>query len=156
MPRNKASQREVAEGGGINIPFILEGTHFMIVKGAVNGKEGMTFFLDSGLDDPDASILLQKEALNYAGVKLQDGERYILDDDKGGLGGGGFAVTRLSIDSVSVGALNQKGLIGLYGLLPEALYFTESGMILDGFISHQFLKHYKWTIDFDSMLMTFQ
>ncbi|WP_433636744.1 aspartyl protease family protein [Kluyvera georgiana] len=156
MPRNKASQREVAEDGGINIPFILEGTHFMIVKGAVNGKEGMTFFLDSGLDDPDASILLQKEALNYAGVKLQDGERYILDDDKGGLGGGGFAVTRLSIDSVSVGALNQKGLIGLYGLLPEALYFTESGMILDGFISHQFLKHYKWTIDFDSMLMTFQ
>ncbi len=156
MPRNKVSQREVAEGGGINIPFILEGTHFMIVKGAVNGKEGMTFFLDSGLDDPDASILLQKEALNYAGVKLQDGERYLLDDDKGGLGGGGFAVTRLSIDSVSVGALNQKGLIGLYGLLPEALYFTESGMILDGFISHQFLKHYKWTIDFDSMLMTFQ
>lgn len=156
MPRNKVSQREVAEGGGINIPFILEGTHFMIVKGAVNGKEGMTFFLDSGLDDPDASILLQKEALNYAGVKLQDAERYLLDDDKGGLGGGGFAVTRLSIDSVSVGALNQKGLIGLYGLLPEALYFTESGMILDGFISHQFLKHYKWTIDFDSMLMTFQ
>lgn len=156
MPRNKVSQREVAEGGGINIPFILEGTHFMIVKGAVNGKEGMTFFLDSGLDDPDASILLQKEALNYAGVKLLDGERYLLDDDKGGLGGGGFAVTRLSIDSVSVGALNQKGLIGLYGLLPEALYFTESGMILDGFISHQFLKHYKWTIDFDSMLMTFQ
>ncbi|EHT05129.1 hypothetical protein HMPREF9694_05454 [Klebsiella michiganensis] len=81
----------------------------MIVKGAVNGKEGMTFFLDSGLDDPDASILLQKEALNYAGVKLRDGECYASDDNKGGLGGGDFAVTRLPIDSVSVGALNQKG-----------------------------------------------
>ena len=116
----------------------------------------MTFFLDSGLDDPDASILLQKEALNYAGLKLQDGERYAPDDNKGGLGGGGFAVTRLPIDSVSVGALHQKGLTGLYGVLPEQLYFTESGMILDGFLSHQFLRHYKWTIDFDAMMMIFQ
>ncbi|VYU45003.1 tetratricopeptide repeat protein [Metakosakonia massiliensis] len=156
MPRNRASQDKVSEGGGTSIPFILEGTHFMIVKGAVNGKPGMTFFLDSGLDDPDASILLQKEALNYAGVKMLDEDRYILDDDKGGLGGGGFAITRLSIDSISVGSLNQTGLTGLYGVLPEELYFTESGMILDGFISHQFLKHYKWTIDFDSMMMTFQ
>ncbi|WP_281080378.1 aspartyl protease family protein [Klebsiella quasivariicola] len=156
MPRRKISQREVSERDGSHIPFILEGTHFMIVKGAVNGKEGMTFFLDSGLDDPDASILLQKEALNYAGLKLQDGERYAPDDNKGGLGGGGFAVTRLPIDSVSVGALHQKGLTGLYGVLPEQLYFTESGMILDGFLSHQFLRHYKWTIDFDAMMMTFQ
>jgi tetratricopeptide (TPR) repeat protein len=156
MPRNKESQNKVAESGGTHIPFILEGTHFMIVKGAVNGKKDMTFFLDSGLDDPDAAILLQKEALNYAGVKLQDGDHYIPDDDKGGLGGGGFAITRLPIDSISVGALNQQNSTGLYGVLPEELYFTESGMILDGFISHQFLKHYKWTIDFDAMVMTFQ
>ncbi|HCC5835751.1 aspartyl protease family protein [Citrobacter farmeri] len=156
MPRNKKSQNNVAKGGGVNVPFILEGTHFMIVKGAVNGKKDMTFFLDSGLDDPDAAILLQKEALNYVGVKLQDAELMIPDDNKGGLGGGGFAITRLPIDSISVGTLIQKDSTGLYGVLPEELYFTESGMILDGFISHQFLKHYKWTIDFDSMMMTFQ
>lgn len=156
MPRIKVSQRGGTERDGTHIPFILDGTHFMIVKGAVNGKEGMTFFLDSGLDDPEASILLQKEALNYAGVKLQDGEHYAPDDNKGGLGGGGFAVTRLPIDSVSVGALHQKELTGLFGVLPEDLYFTESGMILDGFLSHHFLRHYKWTIDFDSMMMTFQ
>lgn len=156
MPRTKVSQRGGTERDGTHIPFILDGTHFMIVKGAVNGKEGMTFFLDSGLDDPEASILLQKEALNYAGVKLQDGEHYAPDDNKGGLGGGGFAVTRLPIDSVSVGALHQKELTGLFGVLPEDLYFTESGIILDGFLSHHFLRHYKWTIDFDSMMMTFQ
>ena len=156
MPRNKESQRKVAEGGGTSIPFILEGTHFMIVKGAVNGKEDMTFFLDSGLDDPEAAILLQKEALNYIGMKLQDGEHMMPDDGKGGLGGGGFAITRLPVDSISVGRLNQNNSTGLYGVLPAELYFTESGMILDGFISHQFLKHYKWTIDFDSMVMTFQ
>ncbi|EQC0056995.1 aspartyl protease family protein [Klebsiella oxytoca] len=156
MPRNKVSKSEISEGDGTHIPFILEGTHFMIVKGAVNGKEGMTFFLDSGLDDPNASILLQKEALNYAEVKLQDEDLYISDDDAGGLGGGGFAITHLSIDSISIGALNQKELYGYYGVLPKKLYFTESGMILDGFISHQFLRHYKWTMDFDSMVMTFQ
>lgn len=138
------------------IPFILDGTHFMIVQGAVNGKEGMTFFLDSGLDDAEASILLQQGALDYAGIKRDERDAFTPENSKGGLGGGGFAITRLRIDSVALGALKQTALIGLFGVLPEALYHTESGMILDGFLSHQFLRHYKWTIDFDSMTMTFQ
>lgn len=141
---------------GVHIPFILEGTHFMIVKGAINGKDGMTFFLDSGLDDPDVSILLQKESLNYAGITLQTRDQYTPDGDKSGLGGGGFEITPFAIDSASVGTLKQTGLTGLYGVLPEGLYHTESGMILDGFVSHQFLKKYKWTMDFDSMVMTFE
>jgi hypothetical protein len=33
----------------------------MIVKGAVNGKEGMTFFLDSGLDDPTLQFCCRKK-----------------------------------------------------------------------------------------------
>ncbi|WP_434658912.1 aspartyl protease family protein [Klebsiella sp. MISC125] len=138
------------------IPFILDGSHFMIVKGAINGKEGMTFFLDSGLDDPEASILLQQGALDYVGIKRDPQDAFVPDNSKGGLGGGGFEITRLSIDSVALGPLKQTGLTGLFGVLPDALYHTESGMILDGFISHQFLRHYKWTIDFDSMAMTFE
>ncbi|MBA7933779.1 hypothetical protein HV127_21420 [Klebsiella sp. RHBSTW-00215] len=128
----------------------------MIVKGAINGKEGMTFFLDSGLDDPEASILLQQGALDYVGIKRDPQDAFVPDNSKGGLGGGGFEITRLSIDSVALGPLKQTGLTGLFGVLPDALYHTESGMILDGFISHQFLRHYKWTIDFDSMVMTFE
>ncbi|VUS52305.1 retropepsin-like aspartic protease [Klebsiella spallanzanii] len=138
------------------IPFILDGSHFMIVKGAVNGKEGVSLFLDSGLDDPEASILLQQGALDYVGIKRDKQGAYTPENSKGGLGGGGFEITRLSIDSVALGPLKQTSLTGLFGVLPEALYHTESGMILDGFLSHQFLRHYKWTIDFDSMVMTFQ
>lgn len=141
---------------GEKVPFIMDGTHFMIAKGAINGKEGMTFFLDSGLDDPEAAVLLQKGAIDYANVKLENSETVLIDDDsKGGLGGGGFEVTRLDLDNVSLGGLKQTGVIGLFGVLPPVLFYTESGMILDGFISHQFLRHYKWTIDFDEMLMTF-
>ena len=115
----------------------------------------MRFFLDSGLDDPEAGILLQKEALEYAEIpvpKLQ-----VLDEGQGGggLGGGGFSVAKFNVNQVELGKLKQKNLKGYYGVLPPEMYYSASGLILDGFISHQFLKHYKWTLDFDAMNMTF-
>ncbi|WP_058910154.1 retropepsin-like aspartic protease [Entomohabitans teleogrylli] len=152
----RKSAAGITHSAATSIPFILDGTHFLIVRGEINGKAGMTFFLDSGLDDPQASILLQQGALDYAGIRLDRQQSYIPDNSKGGLGGGGFEITRLKIDSVALGPLKQRDLTGLYGVLPEVLYYTDSGILLDGFISHQFLKHYKWTLDFDAMMMMFE
>lgn len=161
-PRSLAARKvfyeECAQGGRTTeTPFIMDAGHFMIARGAVNGKQDMTFFLDSGLDQPDAAILLQKEALDYAGVSLKGSKTIVVgEEEQGGLGGGGFNVTPFTLDSVVLGGLRHTDVPGLYGVLPPELYHTQSGMILDGFISHQFLRHYKWTIDFDRMVMTFQ
>ena len=159
-PRSEAGRSmlsaDLAKSGKVvEVPFVIDSLHFMIAKGEVNGKPGMTFFLDSGLDEPKAAILLQKEALEYAGINVNKLALTALDEDKGGMGGGGFSVFEFTLGSVELGNLRQTGVPGLYGVLPPELYRTESGMILDGFISHQFLRHYKWTIDFDNMKMIF-
>ncbi|MCD7947378.1 MAG: hypothetical protein LUG13_03650 [Oscillospiraceae bacterium] len=46
---------------------------------------------------------------------------------------------------------------GMYGVFPEVYYFNreEIGLFVDGIISHNYLKDYIWTIDFDTMTMTF-
>lgn len=137
------------------VPFILDAFHFMIAKGTINGKPDMTFFLDSGLDHDEAAILLQKEAMDYAGVNLKNARTMLVGENEGGLGGGGFSVSMFTLDSVELGGLRQTAVPGVYGILPPELYQTESGMLLDGFISHQFLRHYKWAIDFDRMKMVF-
>lgn len=45
---------------------------------------------------------------------------------------------------------------GVFEMFPESVYFGESaGVFVDGIISHNYLKDYIWTIDFDSMTMSF-
>ena len=51
--------------------------------------------------------------------------------------------------------LQQADVAGVFGILPPDLYHTESGLSLDSFFSHQFLRHYKWAIDFDNMKVIF-
>ena len=77
-----ADSRQVTE-----VPFVLDAAHFMIAKGAINGKPDMTFFLDSGLDHPESAILLQKGALDYAGVSLKNAKTEYVGNGEGGLAG---------------------------------------------------------------------
>ena len=157
-PRNemgkKMLQAELSKEKLIShLPFVLDSTHLIISQGAINGKKDMRFFLDSGLDDPEAGILLHKETLEYVGIPIP----VSLENKQGGvgLGGGDFGVATFNINKIELGKLKQQNLKGYYGVLPPEIYYAPSEFILDGFISHQFLKHYKWTIDFDAMNMTF-
>jgi hypothetical protein len=134
------------------VPFILALTHLMICKGSINDKGGLNLFMDSGLADSEAALLLPKETLQYLDIPVPATE--ILPENLGGLAGGGFPVGRFSVDFLSVGSVQQKIVKGLYGVFPPELYH-ECEFIIDGLVSHQFLKKYKWTIDFDSMKMIF-
>jgi hypothetical protein len=64
---------------------------------------------------------------------------------------------RLNVDLFKLGDLPEAGDIsGLSGVFPEPLYFnSDIGIFIDALISHVFLKNYKWTIDFDSMVIRF-
>jgi hypothetical protein len=53
-----------------------------------------------------------------------------------------------------LGTLRQEDLLGEYGSQAPESYW-EKGFIQDGLISHQFLKHYAWTIDFTNRVMLF-
>jgi len=134
------------------IPFALGLTHFMVVKAIVNGKYPLNLFVDSGLADSEASVTFPKQTLNYLGIPIPDTE--ILPENLGGPGGGEFPVGRFAIDELEIDLLVQEDIKGVYGVFPPSIYWA-SEFIIDGIVSHNFLKKYSWTIDFSRMEMTF-
>jgi hypothetical protein len=135
------------------VPFALGAMHFMVVKAIANGKNPLNLFVDSGLADPEASVAFPRQTLNYLGIPIPETE--ILPENLGGPGGGDFPVGRFEIDALEIGELVQEDVKGVYGVFPPSVYW-ESEFIIDGIVSHNFLKRYSWTIDFSRMEMTFE
>jgi len=133
----------------IEIPFVLAATHFMMARGQLNDKEGLTFFVDSGLAS-EAAFTAPLQTLKYAGIPIPETK---VQEGIGG-GGGGFATGQFPIKKLGLGPLVQENLKGDYGATPPQSYWR-LGFINDGIISHQFLRKYAWTIDFTMMKMIF-
>jgi hypothetical protein len=144
---NEFTQKKIT-----SIPFVLSLTHLMICKGSINDRGGLNLFIDSGLADSEAALCLPKQTLDYLGIPPPVTK--VDPNAIGGLAGGGFPVGRFTIEKCGLGSLNQNATVGLYGIFPPELYH-ECEFIVDGLISHQFLKKYNWTIDFDAMIMIF-
>jgi hypothetical protein len=155
-PRNKESQNslniEFAKVSTTEIPFVLSMTHLMICKGSINKREALSLLVDSGVADSTAALCLPKQTLDYLGISVPLTE--IVPENEGGLAGGDFSIGRFDVAKVSLGSLQQDRIEGICGLFPPQLYLG-CEFIIDGLISHQFLKKYKMTIDFDSMKMVF-
>lgn len=135
----------------VEVPFVLASTHFMIARGSLNERENLSFFVDSGLAS-DAAFAATNQTLEYANIALP--ETKVEKGNIGGGGGAGFATGRFSVKELGLGPLLQKNLQGAFGVLPAQTYWGQ-GFILDGLISHQFLRKYSWTIDSAGMKMVF-
>lgn len=140
--------------GVSEVPFVMAGSHFMLWKAIINGKE-MYLFPDSGLA-ADASLLLPKGAMDYAGIPIPELHNSTEEDGVGGLGGSDFSSGYFTANTYQMGDLpTVKDMKGMFGVFPEMYYFNKDfGLFVDGIISHNYLKDYKWTIDFDSMTMS--
>ncbi len=131
-------------------PFYLSSTHFLLVHGSLNGYNDLIFHVDSGLGGAP-SFATTQEALEYVGIPIPETE--VRDHVTGG-GGGGFAVGEFEIAELGLGSLVGHDLVGSYGGQPPGSYWM-AGFIIDGLISHNFLRDYAWTLDFDGMRMIF-
>ncbi len=152
-PEQRAAiRRELAGKIAAEIPFALDLTHLMYARGSLNGKDGLTYFIDSGLG-MNAVMTAPIQTLVHAGIPVPETKV-----EEGGVGGGGgrFATGYFPIASISLGPLQQTQVRGQYGTLPPASYWAR-GFIVDGLVSHEFLRQYRsWTIDFDSMTYLFE
>lgn len=63
-------------------------------------------------------------------------------------------VGRFPIRRLGLGSLVQHDLAGLYGVFPDA-WKAPADFPIHGLVSHGFLRQYAWTLDFDSMTMSF-
>ncbi len=130
------------------VPFYLQGTHFILAHGSLNGHEGLLFHVDTGLAG-EAAFGAPEQTLTAVGIPVPEVE--VRDDVVGG-GGGGFAVGEFDIAELGLGAVRRHDLVGSYGAQPPGSYWR-LGFIVDGLISHNFLREHAWTLDFDGMRM---
>jgi len=145
-------RRELEGRIAAEVPFVLKATHFMMARGSLNDKEGLTFFVDSGLASV-ACFSAPIQTLEYVGIPVP--EKKVHEDSIGG-GGGKWASGAFPIKSIGLGPLSQSNVIGEYGSRPPGSYWS-LGFIQDGLISHRFLRQYSsWTMDFDAMKYIFE
>ncbi len=152
-PSGDAASAFYAESAGSvldEVPFYLQSTHFLLAKGSLNGFDDLVFFVDSGLAGTPA-FSAPRQTLEYVGIPVP--EVAVREGNMGG-GGGGFATGTFEIDELGLGGLTQTDLVGDFGGLPPQSY-RMLGFIQDGLISHNFLRAYAWTLDFERMRMVF-
>ena len=132
------------------VQFYLQSTHFLLAKGSLNGVDNLVFHIDSGLAGTPA-FSAPRQTLEYVGIPIPEVE--VVEGTMGG-GGGGFALGTFDVGQLGLGGLTQSDLVGSYGALPPQSY-RMLGFIQDGLVSHNFLKAYAWTLDFERMKMVF-
>ncbi len=131
------------------VPFYLQSTHFLLARGSLNGVDDLLFHVDSGLAGTPA-FSAPRQTLEYVGIPIPE-----IETREGNIGGGGaFATGTFEIAELGLGELVQSDLVGDFGALPPQGY-RMLGFIQDGLISHNFLKAYAWTLDFERMRMVF-
>ena len=152
--RSEASRKvvdaQLRKGVSI-VPFYLLNSHFILAKGTLHGKAGLNYLLDSGLDTEESSLLAPTATLKHAGIPIPKTQPNV---DGGGAGGSDFAVGAFKVKEYSVGSVKMVNAMGVYGVFPEVIY-NSLGVYVDGLVSHNFVKNYAWTLDFDALEMIF-
>ena len=125
-----------------SVPFWLEGTHFMLAWGTANRSDSLLLCVDSGLGN--GAFCFPISTANKINLKINK-------DQVGKLNGGGgmFDYYPAEIFEMTLGTAKQETLYGV--VVEEDLLSNRFEYGIDGIISHNFLKSYKVTIDFDKM-----
>ena len=128
------------------VPCYLVGDHFIIAPAAVNDAAGL-FLFDSGL--AGGGVMPSNALIDAAKIPVDRARATT------GFGGGG-AVTAIPFvaQRVSVGTALQRDVPGIY--TPQGSPFSLFPFVVWGAISHEFLKHYAFTMDFDAMKIVLQ
>lgn len=136
-----AFQARAADLHDAIVPCYLVGDHFVIAPAQVNGAGGL-FLFDSGL--AGGGLMPSAALLRAAGIAIDQARA-----TTGYGGGGAVSAIPFMADRVTVGTALQRNVPGIY--TPQGSPFTLFPFMVWGAISHEFLKHYAFTIDFDAM-----
>lgn len=120
------------------LPFHLWGDHFMFARGSAGSHGELNFFVDSGLVSlhEDSKGTVRLAAFTTSKRKLEDWGVEGKEMSKG------FVELRFPL---ALGPLKLEDAIAVIGPVGDNNF---GGVRIDGLISHGFLSHYSWTIDF--------
>jgi len=142
-------RRDVAEaartGDEIDVPLWLAGDHFLLAPGSVGDAAPTVLLVDTGL--AGGGFAAPPSTLAEAGIEVE-GEAAAT-----GVGGGGAVrVVPFTVDRLSLGGLARGPIVGFAGVFPESLE-RAFGFRVGGLVSHEFLRPYAVTLDFERMLL---
>ena len=141
-PANSAAfQSRAAALRDATVPCYLVGDHFVIAPAEVNDTGGL-FLFDSGL--AGGGLMPSTALVQSAGIAIDQARA-----STGYGGGGAIAAIPFVAEQMSVGTAKQRNVPGIY--TPQGSPFALFPFVVWGAISHEFLKHYAFTVDFDAM-----
>ena len=118
--------------------------HYLLAEGSLNRKKGLTFLIDSGLaafGQPVAEgPLVQAAFMTWYGRLKENG--IVAKENEAQF------PYFYRISSLGIGDLIQHDLCGFIKDRNAAPLLID-GIMIDGLISHAYLKNYTWTLDFD-------
>jgi hypothetical protein len=142
-----------AARGGVAVPFRLALTHLILARGSLEARDGLTFLVDSGLEhETGAAFTAPARTLRAAGIAVPATQP---EQASSGAGETTLELGHFPIARLGLGGVLGRELTGVYGAFPKQLR-RAAGFPIHGLVSHGFLRRYAWTIDFDSMTMTFR
>lgn len=129
-------------GSQITIPFWMAGDHFMLAWGAVNELPQL-LFVDTGVGG--VAWKGPMSTIEAANVKMFPDQA--TESSMGG-GEGTFTIVPLQLDELSLGGAVERNVSGNFSGFPVEHIFD---FRIGGMISHEFFKHYVFTMDFKNM-----
>jgi len=135
-------EAQAAAANASAVPCYLVGDHFVIAQAQVNDAAPGLFLFDSGL--AGGGLMPSAGLIKAAGITINEAQAST------GVGGGG-ALTAVPFVAgrISVGSAVQQNVPGIY--TPQGSPFGIFSFTVWGAISHDFLRHYAYTVDFDAM-----
>jgi len=141
------AHRAMLPNKSVQEPFFLWEDHLMFAQGEFGDQTGLTFFFDSGLvaitmidgKMAQAALTASKERLIAWGFPETD------------LGASRFFQTGKTL---GIPGLSQPDALLHYNVAQQKDRVF-GGVHIDALISHAWLSHYSWTIDFDAREYTF-
>jgi hypothetical protein len=143
--RRKQSPADAPGAGAIEVPFWMADDHFILAEGSLDDGPPLLFFVDSGLGG--GAFTCPASTLQEAGIDLRSAPH-----GEGPGGGGSVGLRPFEVASLSLGGARREQLIGIAGPFPPQLEW-EYGFRIGGLISHEFLRAYAVTFDFQRMSM---
>lgn len=128
--------------------FSLSELHILTAKGKLMNQEVM-FWIDSGYASDTCGVLLPIETYNDMGIMPPE---LVYEEDA--ISGGGKGYENGELMEFGAAGFGQEIVeeIGL-GYDPGLNFYWDNDYILDGMISHRYLKNYAWTMDFNNHIM---
>jgi hypothetical protein len=137
-----AFQAQASAASATIVPFYLVGDHFVFAQAQVNAAPPGLFLFDSGL--AGGGLMPTAQLVTVA--------RLPLNQTAAGTGyGGGGAITAVPFvaQRIAVGNAVRENVAGIF--TPQGTPFALFPFVVWGAISHDFLRHYAYTVDFDAM-----